>query len=160
VSLTAELPDRAEPRPDEPSSRAIFWRIVALTTGIRVVMEFIGLLSLRAHDQPLSRALVMWSQWDAPHYLRIAQVGYRPHTVPGDDPLFIVFFPFFPLAVKLVSFVFRDLILSGLIVSYAASIGCGWFLYRLMRLDVDHDEAWRGVLLLFEIGRASCRERV
>lgn len=149
MSLTAELPDRAEPRPDEPSSRTVFWRVVLLVSGVRVVLEALGLASLSAHRQPLSRAIAMWNQWDAPHYLRIAQVGYRPHTVSGDDPLFIVFFPFFPLAVKIVSFVVRDFVASGLLVSYAASVGCGWFLYRLVRIDGDHDEAWRSVLLFF-----------
>lgn len=141
MSLTA--------RPDEPRPRTVFIRIVLLVTAIRAALELLGLASLSVAGQPMNRVLAMWSQWDAPHYLRLAQVGYRPHTVGGDDPLFIVFFPFFPLAVKLVSFIARDLIASGLIVSYFASIGCGWFLYRLVRIDGDHSEAWRAVVLLF-----------
>jgi hypothetical protein len=127
----------------------VFRRIVLLVTAVRLVAEVVGLISIRAHGQPASQWLEMWNRWDAPHYLRIVQVGYRPHTVPGDDPLFIVFFPFFPLAVKLASFVLRDLVLSGLVVSYLSSIGAGWFLYRLSLLDNQHDEAWRAVLLLF-----------
>src|SRR5438445_12234880 len=133
----------------EPTPRTVFWRVVGLVLATRVVLELIGLGSLAAHHQPLTRGLEMWSQWDAPHYLRLAQVGYRPHTVPGDDPLFIVFFPFYPLAVRIVATFVRNLIASGLAVSFAASIGSGWFLYRLARLDRDHDESWRAVVLLF-----------
>ncbi len=150
MSVTAELPPRAERRSGDPSPRSVFWRIVALVAAVRVILEGIGLASLRAHGHGWGRALEMWSAWDAPHYLRLAEVGYRPHTVPsGDDPLFIVFFPFFPLAVRIASVVFRNLILSGLVVSFLASIGSGWFLYKLVRIDAPHDEAWRAVLLLF-----------
>jgi hypothetical protein len=132
-----------------PSARTVFIRIVLLAVSIRVVLEVIGLASLAAHGQPaFGRGLDLWSQWDAPHYLRLAQVGYRPPTIPGDDPLFIVFFPFFPLAVRIVSVVARNLVLSGLIVSLLSSIGAMWFLYRLVGIEREHTEAWRAVLLL------------
>lgn len=96
----------------------------------------------------------MWTEWDAGHYLRIAQVGYRPRGVAGDDPLYIVFFPGYPLVVRAVSFVVRDLVASGLLVSALASVGAGWLLYRLVRMEADHDEAWRAVILLFSFPTA------
>lgn len=145
-----------------PVPRTVLWRIVALCLGIRVVLQVIGMVSLAAHGQPVwPNALEMWSHWDAPHYLRIAEVGYVPATPipaectlpsrpvhPCDDPLFIVFFPFFPAAVWLVSFVIRNLIASGLVVALAASVGACWFLYRIVERDRGHEHAWRSVLLL------------
>jgi Gpi18-like mannosyltransferase len=132
-----------------PSARTVFIRIVVLALLVRVALEVVGLASLAAHGQPtLGRGLDMWSQWDAPHYLRIAEIGYRPRSVTGDDPLFIVFFPLFPLAVRIVAFAARNLVLSGMIVSLLASVGACWFLYRLVAIDRDHAEAWRAVVLL------------
>lgn len=153
VSVTEAAPlPRSEPGA-EPSLRDVLWRIALLALGIRVALEVFGLVSLAAHGQPVwSNALELWGRWDAPHYLRIAEVGYRAEPVPGqnpDDPLFIVFFPFFPLAVRTASVIFRDLVLAGLMVSYVATVFGMWFLYRLVRIDADHDEAWRAVLLLF-----------
>jgi hypothetical protein len=137
------------------SRRSVFWRLVLLCCGIRAVLEIIGLVSLQRDGQPVwSNALDLWRRWDASHYLRLAQVGYRSGHPPPDDPLFIVFFPLFPLAVRTVSVVARDLVLSGLLVSLAASVGAGWFLYRIVELDADGSEAWRAVVLLFSFPTA------
>ncbi|MGA9310486.1 MAG: hypothetical protein WBV74_08960, partial [Pseudonocardiaceae bacterium] len=45
-------------------------------------------------------------------------------------------------------------VLSGLIVSFAASVGAGYFLFRLVALDADEATAWRAVLLLFSFPTA------
>lgn len=150
MSVTEAAPaPRAVPG-EEPSSRSVLVRIALVALGIRVALQVVGMIAVAANGRDAwSRALSLWSHWDAPHYLRLAEVGYRSGTPPPDDPLFIVFFPFFPLAVRFVSAVFRDLVLSGLVVSYAAAVLAAWFLYKLARLDAGHDEAWRAVILLF-----------
>lgn len=151
-----------------PTLRTVFWRVVALCVGIRVILQVLGMISVAAHGQAVwPNALEMWSHWDAPHYLRIAEVGYVPDTPvpevclgpdkpvhPCDDHLFIVFFPFFPTAVAFVGFVLRNLIASGIVVSLAASVGAAWFLYRLVSIDRGHDEGWRAVLLLLSFPTA------
>lgn len=126
----------------------VFRNIVLLAVAVRAGLWILGLLAVRSTGvDPLSAAAVdLWAQWDAPHFLRIADVGYRPH---GEDALFIVFLPFYPLAVGAVAAVLRDLVLAGLTVSLAASIAAAWFLYQLVRLDAPHAEAWRAVLFLF-----------
>ncbi|MGH3719506.1 MAG: mannosyltransferase family protein [Pseudonocardiaceae bacterium] len=95
-------------------------------------------------------------RWDASHYLRLAEVGYIQSSPPPntDDPFFIVFFPFFPLAVHIVAFALRDLVLSALVVSFAASVGAGYLLFRLVALDADEATAWRAVLLFFSFPTA------
>lgn len=120
-----------------------------LCLGIRVVLQLLGMLAVAAQGgSPWDRTVAMWSAWDAPHYLRIAEVGYRPVVAPGDDPLFIVFFPGFPLAVRAVELLIGDLVLAGLVVSYLAGVGASYLLYRLVRLDRGHREAWSAVMLL------------
>jgi hypothetical protein len=146
----------------------VLLRIALLCLVIRVALQILGMVSVAAHDQSvLDRSIDMWSSWDAPHYLRLAEVGYvaedpRPPEClnvdkpvhPCDDHLFIVFFPFFPAAVALVKLVVRNLIVSGLVVSLFASIGACWFLYRLVERDKGHEQAWRCVLLLLSFPTA------
>ena len=88
----------------------------------------------------------MWLHWDPGHYLRIAEVGYRPS---GEDALFIVFFPLFPLLVAGVGLVVRNIVIASLVVTTAASLAAGWLLYRLVRLDAPDDDARGSVVLLF-----------
>ncbi len=88
----------------------------------------------------------MWFHWDPGHYLRIADVGYRSS---GEDALFIVFFPLFPLLVATVGFFVRNLVVAGVIVTTASSIVSGWLLYRLVRLDKPEEDARGAVVLLF-----------
>jgi Gpi18-like mannosyltransferase len=88
----------------------------------------------------------MWLHWDPGHYVRIADVGYRPS---GEDSLFIVFFPLFPVVVAAAGFVVRNLVAASLLVTTAASIASGWLLYRLVRLDRGEAEARGAVVLLF-----------
>ena len=88
----------------------------------------------------------MWLHWDPGHYLRIADVGYRSS---GEDALFIVFFPLFPLLVAAAGFVLRNLVVSSLVVTAAASMASGWLLYRLVRLDRPESHARGAVVLLF-----------
>lgn len=91
-------------------------------------------------------AHAMWFHWDPGHYLRIADVGYRSS---GEDALFIVFFPMFPLLVALTGFVLRNLVVASLVVTTVASIASGWLLYKLVRLDRPEKEARGAVVLLF-----------
>ena len=150
VSAAGEVSPSVAMSREPPSIRAIVVRIACIVLGARAALEAAGLLSITAFvRRPLSRALTMWSVWDAGHYLRIAKVGYRPHGIRNDDPLFIVFFPGYPLVVRLATYVFRNFVLSGLLVSFVASIAAGVVLYKLVRLDADHAEAWRTVVLLF-----------
>lgn len=127
-------------------------RLVLLCIGTRVALEAIGLTALAYHGVPAwTRLLDLWNQWDAKLYLRLAEVGYVQSSPPphDNDPLNIVFFPFFPLAVYVVSLVLQDLLVSALIVSFAASVGAGYVLFRLVALDADEATAWRAVILLF-----------
>lgn len=138
------------------SAPSLFWRLVLLCIGIRVGLEVIGLLSLDFHGQPVwTHALDMWKRWDAQGYLRIADRGYVGAPSPNaDDPFDIALFPLFPLAVHVVSLAVQNLVLSALVVSFAASVGAGYFLFRLVALDADEAAAWRAVFLLFSFPTA------
>ena len=122
--------------------------VALLAVGIRLVLLVVGLIATSGGHAPLGeRALGLWSRWDAPHFLRVAEVGYG--STVGDDALFIVFLPGYPVLVAILSLVVRGHIVAGLLVSFAASVGAGWLLHRVVRIDTDDATAWRAVVLLF-----------
>ncbi len=93
-------------------------KVVATVLIAKFAILIFGAQSyLTVNNLPFTGAntfLGIWSRWDALHYLKIAQDGY---TAIGEDRFLIVFFPFYPALVALVSYVFRDHLLSAFVVS-------------------------------------------
>ncbi len=87
-----------------------------------------------------------WNRWDAAHYLTVAQYGY---TNIGEDKFLIVFFPFYPALIALFQIIYRDYLISGLIVSAIASLALGFVFRELVRLDYSEKVAQFSVLFLF-----------
>ena len=90
-------------------------------------------------------SLQFWNQWDAPHYLDLARFGYLPD---GEQGLFIVFFPFYPLLVALTMQMIKDATLSGLLVSNGAYLASLLILFRLSLLDGNSEHAWKSLWYL------------
>ncbi len=78
-----------------------------------------------------------WYKVDSVLFLNIAQNGY---VSQGDDRLLIVFYPLYPLMIRMVSFVFQDLFVSGLIVSTISLIAACVYLYKLALLEYNDEE--------------------
>jgi Gpi18-like mannosyltransferase len=95
--------------------------------------------------EPFGLLMNMFAKWDAPHYMFIAQNGY---VNLGDAANFIVFFPLYPLLVRLVTFDFAYVNLSGLVVSNVCSIIAVVYLFKLARLDYSDSVAKKAVLYL------------
>lgn len=86
-----------------------------------------------------------WVRWDAPHYLYLAQHWY---TNIGDEANFIVFFPLYPLLLKLFIVPFINLALSAIAVSVSLFIfGC-YFFYKLVEIDYGEKIAGLSVIAL------------
>ncbi|CAA9570895.1 MAG: hypothetical protein AVDCRST_MAG18-1964 [uncultured Thermomicrobiales bacterium] len=90
----------------------------------------------------------LWNRWDAPHYLSIARNGYQ---VTGEDRFFIVFYPLYPLTVRVATALVSDQIVAAFLVSGVASIAAALLLWHLARLDGTAEFASRAVwfLLIF-----------
>ena len=86
--------------------------------------------------------LELWRKWDAGHYLKIAEEGY---SSGGQQ---IAFFPLYPYLVKALSPIFKSYMLSALVISNLAYAAAAYFLYRIVRLDYEKDDAWRAVMYL------------
>jgi hypothetical protein len=127
------------------------WRALLLALGVWVGLllasYIIGLIIIGRENTPLGNILLeILNRWDAPHYLRVAEVGYRDEA---EDRLLIVFFPLYPLAIRVVHFVIPSYLVSGLVVSSLATVAAGFFLQSLARLDGDDEEANRSLWYFF-----------
>jgi Gpi18-like mannosyltransferase len=98
-----------------------------------------------ASTEPLQLIMDQFSKWDSPHYMHIAQNGY---VNEGDAANFIVFFPLYPLLVRLITFDFAYINLSGLIISNVSSVIAVIYLFKLARLDYSDSVAKKAVLYL------------
>jgi Gpi18-like mannosyltransferase len=95
--------------------------------------------------EPLQLIMSQFSKWDSPHYMHIAQNGY---VNEGDAANFIVFFPLYPLLVRIITVDFAYINLSGLIISNLSSIIMVIYLFKLARLDYSDRVAKKAVLYL------------
>ncbi|HWR22186.1 MAG TPA: hypothetical protein VN366_01800 [Feifaniaceae bacterium] len=88
--------------------------------------------------------LSLWNFGDVPHYLGIADNWY---ATEGDARFHIVFFPLYPIVVRLLSELTQNTFAAGLIVSLLSTAAAGVLLYELALMDMDRAAAMRTVTL-------------
>lgn len=140
-------------------SRAGFWpssrydlEILKTTLAITCLFFLFGtsayqLLTNNAIDSS-SAFLEIWNRWDAVNYVALAEHGYE---LDGPRRHVIVFLPLFAWCTKALHLVIGNYILSALILSGVTTFSSAWLLYKLARLDYEHELASRAVwyLLIF-----------
>ena len=131
--------------------RRITW-IAAWLIGTRLFLYLIALVGCAATGQ-LVRYLAdpgaFWVQWDANHYLGLANNWY---VNEGDPRFHIVFYPLYPLAVRVFQPMFLgNTALAGTVLSNLFLFAACWALYELARPMVHERGAKNAVrfLLLF-----------
>jgi hypothetical protein len=87
----------------------------------------------------------MWRRWDAHHFLTIAEFGY---TAPESDAHAAAFFPAFPLAVRPLLWLGLSPVVAGLLISAAASVVAGAYLFRLAEEELGPGAGRRALLYL------------
>lgn len=91
---------------------------------------------------PLFTLWKAWNIWphDTPHYIEIAQHGY-------DQPWLTVFFPLYPLLIRVASFFTgHNYLIAALLVANLAGFVMLAVFYQLVKEDFDHVLATRTVL--------------
>lgn len=91
--------------------------------------------------------LSFWTCADSAHYLDIARDWYLSQG-SMDRLVQLVFLPGYPLAVRLMHILVGNYLYSGLLVSALAFAFSGVVIYRLTRLDTDHEGALRALKYL------------
>jgi Gpi18-like mannosyltransferase len=82
---------------------------------------------------------------DSLHYIDIAKNWY---VNSGDARNFIVFFPLYPILIRLVTFNLDYINLSALFISNISSFIAAFYIYKLAKLDFDNNVAVKAVLFL------------
>jgi Gpi18-like mannosyltransferase len=95
---------------------------------------------------PLSILLNQFYQWDSVHYLDIAKNWY---VNQGPQLNNLVFFPLYPLLIRLITVNTAYINLSALAISNISSVIAGLYLYKLAKLDYDDNAAVKAVLYMF-----------
>ena len=133
-------------KPDESRKDRVFRyiRIGIITVFFHWLLLYIGYL-LMGQDVDFSVGAFgsfvydrFKNAGDIPHYVDIAQNWYHAE---GDAANNIVFFPLFPILMKVVYFVFRDYVLSGVVISNICLGIANIFLYKLIQEEYDRKKA-------------------
>jgi hypothetical protein len=137
------------------------WKALALTLGLRVFYSALaawfapglkldprliernaltdGLMSRDAH--PVLYALLgVWERFDTRWYTHIAAYGY-------DRPDAIVFYPFYPALIRMVSWITRSELAAAVLICTVATFFLLWGAIRLFELDLDSVTSFRAVLI-------------
>jgi len=101
---------------------ALALRLLLLVAGVAYMWFLEGREALPSLE-------AVYSRWDAPHYLWIAQNGYQAVTPDSDGYLFIVFFPLYPYLVGLLG----GSAWAGILLSCLMGSGASAILYALTR---------------------------
>lgn len=106
------------------------WKeIIIITFLSRAFLFLISTLTLHP-----SNIFYPWVQWDGPHYIDIAKNWYQSS---GEQALWIVFSPFYPILIKIFNFVINDFSISAIIVSIVFSFLASIMLFELTLLDFE-----------------------
>ena len=124
--------------------------VLILFTGWRLVILFIayfGLSIFPFHQSPgqldwanqSTDFWIRWANWDGGHFRGIAENGYI-------NPFQVVFFPLYPLTIKILSLTGLPSLWGGLIISNLSLIGALFFLYKLVLFEGQENTAKKAIL--------------
>lgn len=121
---------------------------LALLVWDLLVLLFAWPLRILLHGQmSLADSMNAWVCGDAWHYLDIARDWYLSEG-SIDRLVQLVFLPAYPLLIRLVHLIIPNWIAAALTTSGLCFATAGCLLYKLLRLDLEHSAAARGILLL------------
>lgn len=94
---------------------------------------------------PLQIVMNQFTRWDSPHYIDIAKNWY---VAQGEQRIFLVFFPLYPILIRLSTVDLNYINLSALLVSNISSIIGFTYLFKLAKFDFDDNVAKKAVLYI------------
>lgn len=138
-ALSAEIP-----------SQKLHWKeyaaIFASVFGMAAAVYIIGYLATGLIEgksvTEIRNIGDIFVRWDARHYINIAEHWYLK---TGDDQYLIVFFPLYPILIRVCAVVIGNYTTSAFIVSLTALCFAACFFYKLILLDYDREAAGRGL---------------
>ena len=126
------------------------WKIFLLGAGSRVGLLLAGMAAaMLLLDGGLTweRAFQQLQRWDAAHYVHLIEEGYQGYTENGQH-LFLVFFPGYVWAARLLRLVIPSTALAGTVLSCLCYGGACCYLYRLAGEAYNGRVAWDALLYM------------
>lgn len=126
------------------------WKIFLLGAGSRVGLLLAGMVAaMLLSDGGLTweGAFQQLQRWDAAHYIRLIEEGYQGYTENGQH-LFLVFFPGYVWAARLLRLVIPSTALAGTALSCLCYGGACCYLYRLAGEAYNSRVAWDALLYM------------
>lgn len=126
------------------------WKIFLLGAGSRVGLLLAGMAAaILLSDGGLTwgEAFQQLQRWDAAHYIRLIEEGYQGYTENGQH-LFLVFFPGYVWAARLLRLAIPSTALAGTVLSCLCYGGACCYLYRLAGEAYNGRVAWDALLYM------------
>ena len=137
----------AAPGGAEPKLFCLRVFLALLGFDLLVLLSAWGLRAALGHGGSFFDTLSFWKGTDSQHYLAIAEDWYLSEGVI-DRLVQLVFLPGYPVLVRLLQHLTGNYLTAGLLLSALCFAGAGVLFYRLLRLDLPHETARRGLLFL------------
>ncbi|OGE37818.1 hypothetical protein A3B45_02250 [Candidatus Daviesbacteria bacterium RIFCSPLOWO2_01_FULL_39_12] len=119
----------------DPIKIYLLWIVILLT------VTYLGFLLFPKSEYSSDNFFENFVNWDSRYYISIAQSGYL-------KPTHYAFFPGYPLAIKIITFITRDFWLSAILISVVSTFLASLFLYKLIILDFSKEIAKRTLFYL------------
>lgn len=121
------------------------WLVIGWSVAIKILVIALGAASYQMfeeEDVPFGRPwLEIWNQWDATHFLRLAEFGYR-----AADKFKAWFYPLYPWSVRFFSYLTAgDYLIASFVVSAIALLFAVIVLRRMAALEWNEAIARRVV---------------
>lgn len=127
--FSTPLPRRQGAAPSRETLGKLF--LTALLFRCAVALGSLILYNMLSGETVALRDLPeLWCRWDAPHYVKLAELGYGGYIEDG-KPLFLVFFPLYVWIVRAVRLLVGHTALAGMLVSFFCFAWGSVYLYRL-----------------------------
>src|SRR5438270_11818020 len=116
--------------------RRLDWKLIGTILAIKALFYWYGTQAYQVLTNSsigsFKNWLALWNRWDAVHYVTLAANGYQ---ATGEARFLIVLYPLFPGSTRTAALIFRNYVVSALIVVAIASIAAGLLLKQLVKLD-------------------------
>ena len=110
------------------------WLVVGWAFATKILLLLFGVASYQALEDekvPFGWSwLEIWNEWDAVHFLRLAEFGYS-----AADKFKAWFYPFYPWCVRFTSYLCNDFLLAAFLVSAVALFFAVVILRRIALLE-------------------------
>ncbi|MDQ2084836.1 hypothetical protein RBH29_00100 [Herbivorax sp. ANBcel31] len=137
---------------DKKKNLRLFFSLALITLFSRLIIFLLAFI-WNYYNQEIPQGFLdsfkgLWVKWDSSNYIFLAENWY---VNEGEPRLYIAFYPLYPLLMRILTFVIKDSLLAGVIVSNTCIAFASYYLYKLVNLDFDDKTSFAAVkyMLIF-----------